>query len=99
MSLVQVYCSNGVSFGTRHVVTSAESTDGSILFDFMPTGTVDGYDLAAAITVTNSVGLVKSGSDETITYPGYGKVQITEGAATCTLDETDVVTVVAQRAT
>ena len=98
MSLVQVYCSNGVSFGTRHVVTTAEAADGSILFDFMPSGTVDGYDIAAAITVTDSVGLVKSGSDEVITYPDYGQVQITAGT-TCTLVEDDVVSVIAQRAT
>ncbi len=100
MSTVQVYCSNGVSFGTRYTIPEDASTaPETVLFDFMPSGTVDGYDIVAAITVVDSAGVVKTGSDEVITYPTYGQVMIGNGVANFTMATTDIISVIAQRAT
>jgi hypothetical protein len=84
---------NGVSFGLKYTVTADDDTDGVITFDFGV-----GYQLAAAISVTSAAGVNVALSDAVITYPAGGQVRIADGAATFAVTATDIITVVAQRA-
>ena len=78
MSTVQTYCSNGVSFGARYTIPATAATaPATVLFDFMPSGTVDGYNLAAVITVTNSAGVITSGAD--VRIEPIGEVTLNAG--------------------
>ncbi|MFA5601257.1 MAG: hypothetical protein WDA06_11740, partial [Phenylobacterium sp.] len=75
----------------------AAATDGSVTFVFKGSG--DGaaaYPLATSILVLKN-NVVKSLGDAVITFPANGTVKITDGSS-FTLEEGDVIVVVAQRA-
>lgn len=74
------------------------ATDGSVTFVFKGSG--DGaaaYPLAASILVLKA-NVVKPLGDAVITFPANGMVKIADGSSTFTLEEGDVIVVVAQRA-
>lgn len=76
----------------------AAATDGSVTFVFKGSG--DGaaaYPLAASILVLKA-NVVKPLGDAVITFPANGMVKIADGSSTFTLEEGDVIVVVAQRA-
>ena len=88
----------GVEAGIVVDTEGAAATDGSVTFVFKGSG--DGaaaYPLAASILVLKA-NVVKSLGDAVITFPANGTVKIADGNTTFTLEEDDVIVVVAQRA-
>lgn len=88
----------GVEAGIVVDTEGAAATDGSVTFVFKGSG--DGaaaYPLAASILVLKA-NVVKPLGDAVITFPANGMVKIADGSSTFTLEEDDVIVVVAQRA-
>jgi hypothetical protein len=92
MSELSLRPTNGVSFGYVHTVTAGDASDGEITFDFDVS-----YDLAAVIQVVDDSGIMVDMSDAVITYPAAGQVKLENGAATFSITEDNVVSIVAQR--
>jgi len=88
----------GVEAGIVVDTEGAAAIYGSVTFVFKGSG--DGaaaYPLAASILVLKN-NVVKPLGDAVITFPANGTVKITDGSSTFTLEEGDVIVVVAQRA-
>lgn len=83
--------SNGVSYGTKAVVTAQAETDEEIIIDFQ----VD-YDLAGIVQILRA-GIDVTG-DAVITFPANGQISIANGASTYAVTEDDVIVIVANRA-
>lgn len=96
----RINLTNGVSFGAKYMVTAADATAGSITFDCkssMGTSLVT-YPVAASFLVTTDAGVNVALTDAVITYPANGQVTIANGAATFTITEDYIISVIIQRA-
>jgi len=88
----------GVEAGIVVDTEGAAATDGSVTFVFKGSGEgAVAYPLAASILVLKA-NVVKPLGDAVITFPANGTVKIADGSSTFTLEEDDVIVVVAQRA-
>ena len=68
---------NGVSYGTKYTITSADATAGFVLFDFRKNGVgTYRFDLVTDITWRSSVGAVLANTGLTITYPLAGQIRV-----------------------
>ena len=89
---VNTSITNGVSYGLRHVITTAEAADGTIIVDFQ-----NSIELVAIIMVTDTNGVVMVIDGMIVTYPADGQVQIAEGAGTYSFTATDIIHLIANR--
>ncbi|KKM07550.1 hypothetical protein LCGC14_1732790 [marine sediment metagenome] len=88
---VKTNITNGVSYGLRHVITAAEASDGTIIFDFQ-----NSVDLVATIMVTTTAGVVLVIDGMVVTYPADGQVQIS-GSGNYTVTATDIIHLIANK--
>jgi len=61
---------NGVSYGNKHTVTTAEAADGTIIFDFQ-----NSEDLVCTVLILNSSGVYQVPTDLKIEY-STGKITL-----------------------
>jgi len=88
---MQTRPTNGVSYGYKHVVTTADATAGEVEFDFR-LSTVDlRFDLVAAVQIVDATGVLAMPLDLAITYPAKGVIKVAG-----TLIATTVINLVAQ---
>lgn len=76
---VLVRPTNGVSYGVKYTITSADVTAGNVVFDFRKNGVgTYRYDLVASATLTSSAGvqIAQTTTLLTITYPIQGQVEV-----------------------
>ncbi len=77
---------NGVSYGNKHIITTAETADGTIIFDFG-----NSVSLVAVIMVTDTDGVARVIDGMIVTYPADGQVQIAEGSGNYSFVATDII--------
>jgi len=91
---MEVRPTNGVSYGLKYTVTSADASAGYVVFDFRKdVNEAYRYDLVASVLVLDTSGAPTTVVGFKITYPSDGVVKV-EG----TLVATTVINLVAQRA-
>ena len=90
---------NGVSFGCLLTVDTAMDAAGTVSVDF-GSGTALPYPLAFSVLITTTAGVAHALTDADITFNDVrnGVITIADGAVTFTLDDTDIVSIVASYA-
>lgn len=92
MATILTSVTNGVSFGYRGAIPAAADTDGEIIIDFQVE-----YPLAATVQIQTASGVNVDLSDAVISYPENGQVSVADGATTFTVNEGNIVNVIANR--
>ena len=91
MATIKVKPTNGVSYGIKYTVTTADATATEVIFDFRKGEVSFRFPLVASVQIVNSSGVVTMPADLAITYTSNGVIKVAG-----TLDATTVIHLVAQ---